>query len=77
VLPRNFLGSDVPENRREKLREIRERIEAMRLNGNPDWRIREILIEEKDYPEELVDKFGLEKNKTLSSVSGGPGRFLP
>jgi len=56
---------------KEMREEIGSRIEAMRTNGNPDWFIRRVLIE-KGYPEELVDEFGLEKNKALSSITGGP-----
>jgi len=56
---------------KETQEEIRNRIKAMRMNGNPDWFIRRVLIG-KGYPEELVDEFGLEKNKALSSITGGP-----
>jgi len=56
----------------EKMREeIGSRIRAMRINGNPDWFIRKALID-MGYPKRLVDEFGLEKNRTLSSISGDP-----
>jgi len=60
----------VADQKKEMRKEIKNRIETMRINGNPDWLIRKWLIE-KGYPEELVDEFGLDKNKALSSISEG------
>jgi len=59
------------EREKEMRKEIGSRIRAMRINGNPEWFIRKTLLD-MGYPKGLVDEFGLEKNRTLSSVSGGP-----